>query len=64
MCGVTPHCVCADSDMNVPLVSSPDSASPQQISDYTPDPAVASADVESESQSPRQQHQSFDAICG
>ena len=37
----------ADSD-RVPLVNSPDSASQLQRSDYTPDPAVASADVESE----------------
>lgn len=37
----------ADSD-RVPLVNSPDSASPLQALDYNPDPAVASADVESE----------------
>ena len=45
---LTPYRFLADSDMNVPLVNSPDSASPQQIIDYTPDPAIASAAVESE----------------
>lgn len=49
-----PHRFCAvDSDMSVPLVNSPDSASQQQASDLAPEPAIVSADIESEY--PRQQ---------